>query len=329
MGINIQDFEVFKYGENRYTQYENNGKQYWLNKHPYLDVVLTDRCNQNCSFCIADLIHDKLDADLEIMKAKIRYAVQYLNVREVLVLGGEPTVSLNLIPMLEFLSTLNLDKVVMTTNGLKLAKEKDFRMAVFGAGLTNLNISFMNIVPLLQKQVCKAKNPLSIEGIEKIYKDAKRFGIKVRINNNIFKDNNDSVGTMEYFYEQVRPFCDSVKFSPLFSVDSFSVIDVKTEWVRENRLDDTYVEELFTAFEEHMSNKYDVAVIENDLQFGFVKNTMIPLRIPILMNWNFGDYTGMMKRVKEQHQINNLKLLPNNELSLSWNRELTEYFIKT
>ena len=73
----------------------------------------------------------------------------------------------------------------------------------------------------------------------------------------------------------------------------------------------------------------DISVIENDLQFGFVKNTIIPLSVPIVMNWNFGKYTGMMKRVVEEHKINNLKLLPNNELSLSWNRELTEYFIKT
>ena len=56
---------------------------------------------------------------------------------------------------------------------------------------------------------------------------------------------------------------------------------------------------------------------------------MIPLKKPIILNWNFGEYTGMMKRVTEESKINNIKLLSNNELSLSWNRELSEYFIST
>jgi hypothetical protein len=47
------------------------------------------------------------------------------------------------------------------------------------------------------------------------------------------------------------------------------------------------------------------------------------------MNWNFGKYTGMMNRVIEDKQINNIKLLSNGELSLSWNKNLNEYFIKT
>ena len=109
----------------------------------------------------------------------------------------------------------------------------------------------------------------------------------------------------------------------------FFVIDVKTNWAKANRLTDEQVFNLFNNIQNYYSDKFNVAIIENDLQFGFVKNTMIPLKKPIILNWNFGNYTGMMKRVTEEHKINNIKLLSNNELSLSWNRELTEYFIKT
>ena len=109
----------------------------------------------------------------------------------------------------------------------------------------------------------------------------------------------------------------------------FFVIDVKTNWAKANRLTDEQVFNLFNNIQNYYSDKFNVAIIENDLQFGFVKNTMIPLKKPIILNWNFGNYTGMMKRVNEEHKINNIKLLSNNELSLSWNRELTEYFIKT
>ena len=95
---------------------------------------------------------------------------------------------------------------------------------------------------------------------------------------------------------------------------------VKTEWAKTNNLADNQVFD---------SDKYNVSIIENDLQFGFVKNTMIPLKTPIILNWNFGAYTEMMKKVTKEHKINNLKILPNNELSLNWNREMSEYFIKT
>lgn len=330
--INPKDYEVFKFSENVYTEIVNDGKTYFLNKHPYLDVVLTDRCNSNCSFCIADLIHEKLDGDFETMKQKIKYAVDNLHVKEVLLLGGEPTVSPMLIPMIQYLKTLNLDKIIMTTNGVKLAYDVKFREEVMKAGLTNINVSFMNINIKNQHEIthCPKHRIVMLDGLERIYKEAVKNNVKIRINNNIFKNNNDTIGKIVKFYNAVKPYCDSVKFSPLFPVDNFSVINIKTQWVNENILTNDYVENLFNVVEDYFSTmNNDVQIIVNDLQFGFVKNTLIPLKVPIIMNWNFGKYTGMMKKVVEEHKINNLKLLPNNELSLSWNRELTEYFIKT
>ena len=67
--MKIADFEVFKFGENKYIEFINNGKSYLLNKEPYLDIVLTDYCNANCNFCIADLIHKKLSCNIDIFKA--------------------------------------------------------------------------------------------------------------------------------------------------------------------------------------------------------------------------------------------------------------------
>lgn len=324
--MKISEYEVFKFGENKYTQFVNNGKVYLLNKEPYLDVVLTDYCNANCNFCIADLIHDKLTGDLERFKKKIIFATTKMNVREVLVLGGEPTMSKNLIPILVWLKTLNLDKIVMTTNGIRLAMDPNYRKEVFNAGLTNINISFMNIDPDKQKNVTNGKYVLSVSDLAKIYKEAKLHNINVRINNNLFIGNNDSLIDIIDFYNQVYPHCDSIKLSPLLETDSFSVVDFKTEWAKSNRLTDDQVLSLFNEIQDYYSDKHNISIIENDLQFGFVKNTMIPLKTPIILNWNFGEYTG---RVVEKKQINNLKLLSNNELSLSWNRELTEYFIKT
>lgn len=325
----LEDFEIFKYGDNHHVPYVNNGTEYMVNRHPYLDIVLTDHCNQDCAFCIADLVHEKKILDLEVLKHKVTFAIKNLGVREVLVLGGEPTLYKNLVVALRWLGTLGLDKVVMTTNGLRLAEDPVFREEVLSSGLTHVNVSFMSVAPRNQSAVTGNKHPLNTSGMERIYETAHLNGVKVRINNNIYRENNDTVMSAVHFYKCVADFCDSLKFSPIFEVDSFSVVDFKTTWAKENSLSHEYLERLFYGIERYFITMNDLSIIENPLQFGFVKNTMIPLKTPIIMNWNFGKYTGMMDKVVRLKQINNLKLLPVGELSLSWNREMEEYFINT
>lgn len=320
--MNISDFEIFKFGENKYTEFINNGKTWLLNKEPYLDVVLTDYCNANCNFCIADLIYNKLVCDVEKFKKKILFAVNHMNVREVLLLGGEPTMSKSLFPMIKWLKTLLLDKIVMTTNAIRLATDEKYMKEILSSGLTDINISFMNIDVDKQQQVTNAKYNLKVSDIKNIYAEAKKHGVKVRINNNVFLGNNDNLIDVIEFYNQLFPYCDSIKISPLLEVDNFSVVDFKTEWAKANRLNDNQVLSLFNNIQEYYADKYNLSIIENNLQFGFVKNTLIPLKTPIILNWNFGSYTGMMKRVVEENKINGLKLLSNNEISLTWNREL-------
>jgi len=327
--MKISEYEIFKFGENKYTEFINNGKTYLLNKVPYLDIVLTDFCNANCWFCIADLIHDKLNGDFHLFKKKVLFAVERMNVREVLLLGGEPTMSKFLIPMIKWLKTLNLDKIIITTNGIRIAQNKEYREMLLSSGLTNINISFMNTDIDKQKNITNSKYILKVADIKEIYKTANENNVNVRINNNIFLGNNDSLHDVIDFYNQVHNYCDSVKFSPLLETGAFSVIDIKTKWAKTNMLTDEQTLNLFNNIQNYYSDKFNVSIIENDLQFGFVKNTMIPLKQPIVLNWNFGEYTGMMKKVIEENKINNLKLLTNNELSLSWNREMSEYFILT
>lgn len=323
--ISVLDYEIFKFKDNSYTKFINNGREYWLNQHPYLDIVLTDRCNQKCKFCIADLIHNKLDCDLSVFKRKIEYAIKHLNVDEVLLLGGEPTISKNLIPMIKWLNSLGLNKIIMTTNGLKLAAKESFAEEILSSGLTHLNVSMMSINENEQKKI--TGNNLSLENIDDLYFITNRNNVKLRINTNIFNGNNDTIEGMIDFYDNIKFYTDSVKFSPLFPVDNFSVINKVSKWVNKNSLSNEYLEKLFYEFEEHFIANNSVGIITNENQFGFVKNTIIPLHKPIIMNWNFGKYTNMMNRVTERKEINNIKLLPNGELSLSWNRELDEYFI--
>lgn len=328
--MNISNFELFKFSDNDYTTFVNNGVGYNLNKSPYLDIILTDRCNSNCSFCIADLIHKKLDCEVEEFKGKIDFAVDKMNVKEVLLLGGEPTISQSLFPIIEHLKTKGLDKIVLTSNGIRLAHDESFRKKLMSSGVTHLNLSIMTLGASVQSNISNTKKIVSLLHLRAIYDDAMRYGVQVRINCNVFKGNMDTVEAMHEFYTQVQHVCDSVKFSPLFAVDDFSVVSVKTKWVRGHILSPEKTESLFEEFEFSMSVVHgDCMVLENSSQFGFVKNTMITLGTPIIMNWNFGKFTGMKDKVIKESQINNIKLLPNGELSLSWNREEEKYYIKT
>ena len=323
--MNIADFELFK--QNSYTKFVNNGREFLLNREPYLDVVLNDYCNGNCKFCIADLIHEKLNLDFEIAKKKVLFAVENMRVKDCLLLGGEPTVSKLLLPFIKFLKTLPLEKVIMTTNGIRLARDEKFREEVLSSGLTNINISFMCLDFHNQQDVTEIRDSLTVHDIKLICKTAREHGVKVRINNNVYKGNNDTVAAMCSFYEALRPHIDSIKFSPLLKTDAFSVLDVKTRWVKDNILSDDAYDYLFSALERHYTDENNMSIIVNQELFGFVKNSMIPLDPPIILNWN--QHGQMMSKVVNEHKINNLKLLPNNELSLSWNREMTQYFIDT
>jgi molybdenum cofactor biosynthesis enzyme MoaA len=250
-----------------------------------------------------------------------------MRVKEALLLGGEPTTSAILVQFITYLKTLSLNKIIMTTNGLNLARSETYREKVLGSGLTHLNISLMSLNEKEQAKVTHAKEPLTISDIRTISQTARKHDVKLRINNNIYKGNYETSYSLIAFYGIVKHYADSVKFSPLLKTDAFSVVDFKTEWVKQHILTDEAYDELFANLENYYADMHHLSIITNDEQFGFVKNSMIPLDVPIILNWN--QHGQMMNKVVNEHKINNLKILPNGELSLSWNREMTQYFIKT
>lgn len=324
--MDINDYEIFK--TNSYTKKEINGKIWNLNKEPYLDIVLNDTCDNNCRFCIADLIHDKRHLQLEDLKTKVSKAIAEFGVKEVLLLGGEPALSNILIHSIKYLRKCNLNKIIMTTNGNRLVSDLSFADEVFTAGLTHLNISIMNLDMRKRKQIAGGKQVFELRKLKDLITLAHLHHINVRVNCNIFKDNIDTIEDMICFHTAMSSLgIDSVKYSPLFSVDNFSVVNKTTAWVKAHILTPEEYEKLFTAFEQKVKTEQKIQIIVNQNQFGFVKNTVIPLSVPIIMNWNFGKHTGMMEKVTKEKQINNLKLLPTGDLSLSWNREDQKWFL--
>lgn len=107
----------------------------------YLRLSVTDRCNLRCSYCMPEQGITKLKHE-EILTLEelflIAQAAVNLGIRKIRLTGGEPTVRLGLIELIEKLSTLPIEDLAMTTNGQDLAEKADKYKK---AGLQRVNIS--------------------------------------------------------------------------------------------------------------------------------------------------------------------------------------------
>jgi molybdenum cofactor biosynthesis enzyme MoaA len=319
--MNINDYEIFKVPT--YRPFENNGKTFQLSSVPYLDIVFNDHCNARCKFCIAHLVHKKIKSDIEAFKPKIRYAIEQLGVREVLLLGGEPTINDDIFDIIDYLKTFDIDKICLTTNGHRMVQDEDYARRLFMSGVTHVNLSLMNLDKQQQLDISGAKTYVGLEQLRHLGYLSYHKGVKLRINNNVFLGNHDTKESMLEFYNQVSPYCDSVKFSPLLKTDSFSTVNEVTEFNRTHLLSDERYDELWHSVEEHYA---DYPIVRNQKTFGFVPYSMICLPVPIILSYN--QHGQLRRKVVEEHKINNLKLLVTGDLSLSWNREERDWMIK-
>jgi molybdenum cofactor biosynthesis enzyme MoaA len=310
--MNIKDYEIFK--TPNHIDWEHEDKKYKLNTNAYLSIVLGDHCNKHCKFCVADLIHKKQKLNISKIEKHLDFCIERMGIKEVLILGGEPTIFESLFDVIKMCKGKGFEKIIMTTNGIKLI-EDDFQDKLANSGLTHCNISVMNF-----------GDSLTEDDLGDIYLGLAP-DIHIRINTNVYKNNLDSSKDIIAFYKRANLSCDSIKFSPLLKVDSFSVVNEKRDWVNNNILSDKDYEKLFTETADLLQKYHGLQKIENTAQFGFVKNVMIPLDVPIIFNHNH--YGKMMDRAVNHNEINNIKLLPTGDLSLSWNREIKEYFINT
>ena len=322
MKIELSEYEIFRIPSWRPFEI-SSGFTVNLNTAPYLDIVLTDRCQSRCNFCVARLIHDKKTSCLEEQKDGIRYAIEEMGVNEVLLLGGEPTIHPQLFEYVDWLKQFNLDKICMTTNGLRMATQPAFAEKVFSSGITHLNISVMNLRASEAMSISNAAECVAIRDLARFWLLAEKDGVKIRINNNVFRGNNDNLDSLENFYWAVEGYCHSVKFSPLLKTDRFSVINTVNDWIKRHILSDQEYDRLWANVIDRFS---DEIFISNPNVLGFVEYAMILMETPLILNYN--QHNRFLKEAVEKNRYNSVKMLPTGDLSLSWNREEPDYFIK-
>lgn len=322
MSKSMENYEIFRKID--YSYFVNNNKIFRLSTYPYLDIVFNDHCNANCKFCIAKLLHKQVKCNLENHKKKVKYAIENLGVKEVLLLGGEPTINDDIFEMIEYLKGFNLNKICITTNGLRMAKDYKYAIKLLSSGITHLNLSLMNINIKKQQEINGSNMYITKNNLNMFKELAEICKVDLRINTNVFLGNNNSLSEMMEFYNTVKNCCDSVKFSPLLKTDNFSTVNEVTEFNRIHTLSDETYDKLWSDLENEMSQ---YPIVRNKETFGFVEYSMILADTPIILNYN--QHGKLREKVVSENKINNIKLLATGELSLSWNREEKEYFINT
>lgn len=303
--IQTDSLEIFK--SNVYIPHEIG----MVSNNVYLSIVVTNRCQRACVYCINSETDQSLELPIDKAIENIALLVDKYNIQEAILLGGEPTLHSNILKLVKDLRTkTNLKFIRLTTNGIKLKNNLDFvtKLIDMDHGIQGLNISFHN------------EDFMSFCHLEDLCQFIKEVNphIKIRINTNIWRNNLDTLQSLNSFISKLD-FVDEIRVSNLIPKDSFSVNPVNS-----NEFVGLSVNEYNTLFEQ-MCRHYSktVTLIENKQTLGFVRYVLIPVPIPIIINWNTSSNVSdqICENDIKTRKINTFKCLVNGDISLSWNTD--------
>jgi organic radical activating enzyme len=279
-----------------------------VSNNAYLSIVTTNKCQRKCIYCI----NSETDQTLELPSNKavenIKSLVDKYYIKEAIMLGGEPTLHSDIFNLIKKLRTrTGLEFLRLTTNGIMLKDNPEFikRLVHKDFGIQGLNISFHN------------EDFMTVQELRDICYYVRTFNpnIKIRINLNVWRNNNDTHSRLLTRIDQIA-FVDEVRVSNIIPKDSFSVNPKNDEFIG---LTDAEYNTLFTDVCDWYSKK--MTLIENKNTLGFVHYVLIPTKCPIIINWNIG--STVAKQVCENditlRKINTFKCLVSGDISLSWN----------
>jgi cyclic pyranopterin phosphate synthase len=124
----------------------------------YLRVSLTDACNLRCVYCMPEDMQFRPAASLlqdDELLTLIRVAAS-LGVDKIRLTGGEPTVRRGVVELVRTIGAIpGIQRVVMTTNGVKLA---ELAQPLAAAGLDQVNISIDSLDPAKFRRITRRGN---------------------------------------------------------------------------------------------------------------------------------------------------------------------------
>lgn len=151
-------------------------------------LSLTDRCDLACIYCRPHrhdgYVEERLD--LEAWRTMVHGLVR-AGVRRVRLTGGEPLLHRDIVPVVQFLSTLELDDLAVTTNATRLAK---LARPLREAGLRRLNVSLDTLEAARFERMTRGGHlDVVLRGID----EALAVGFdEIKLNAVVVRDENDA-----------------------------------------------------------------------------------------------------------------------------------------
>ncbi|WP_428772034.1 GTP 3',8-cyclase MoaA [Vibrio sp.] len=175
-------------------------------KFYYLRLSVTDVCNFKCTYCLPDGYKpsgQKNSSFLSVAEIKrVVTAFADCGTSKVRITGGEPSLRKDFTDIIHTVSSCEgIDKVAMTTNGYRMAKQvEDWRQA----GLTHINVSVDSLDPRLFHQITgENKFHQVMEGIDRAFEVGYE---QIKVNVVLMKDLN---------HQQLPAFLDWIKHRPI------------------------------------------------------------------------------------------------------------------
>lgn len=299
MIINTNSLEIFKQNEYRETDIG------LVSNNAYLSIVATNNCQRNCFYCINSHTDKTLELPIDKAVENIQKVVNKYCIKEAVILGGEPLLHSDIVELCYRLKhDVGIKKLFLTTNGIKLV-DNSYLIEELGRYLNGINISFHN------------EDFISFTKLKEIYELCHEFGVKVRINTNIWRGNHDTLQSLLDFLSLISTTCDEIRVSNLIPKDSFSVNEISND--TSLILSNEEYENLFTKYLSYESISHSIFV--NPKTLGFVKYYLIPSKVPVILNWNIGSKVSdqVCENDIKHRKINTFKCLVSGDISLSWN----------
>ena len=324
--VQFGDLEVLK--DNSQLVYSEELEK-MVNKNAYLSIVTTNNCQCSCFYCINSHTDKALDLPLEKALENIKKLKEKYDIKECVILGGEPLMYPRIVELVSELKKMNLDKICLTTNGVgffgksgdQTYIKNEWIFGLIDKGLTHINIS---------KHTWDGF--ITFPQLRELYKIFHSKGVMVRVNTNIWKNNHDvlSVCTMGDgtkigkdkelipFMKELKDCCDTIRISNLIHKDSFSVNPVNNDETDKLIPSDYYYKKLFGEIIDYYGE--NVMCIENKSALGFVDYVLIPTKPAIIINRNIDSKVSEQICENEDSVINTFKCLVSGDISLSWNK---------
>jgi 7,8-dihydro-6-hydroxymethylpterin dimethyltransferase len=106
-------------------------------------VEVTNRCNLNCPVCFADSgKSSETDPDQGQIARMLQVVLDRSGPHPIQISGGEPTIRDDLLQIVAMARQMGFDHIQINTNGIRLAREKDYAKALKEAGAMTIFLQF-------------------------------------------------------------------------------------------------------------------------------------------------------------------------------------------